>query len=259
MDSINRGKVTGVVAPFKEAEPECHMEQPKLLDANDFLVKNAPPTIRYIPNFITENEEQMLLNRVYTAPKPKWEYLKDRRLQNWGGLVGKSGLISDGNIPQWLQSLIDKIMSVKNGFPEGNRPNHVLINEYLSGQGIMPHTDGPAFFPLVSTVSLGSSTFLDFYTPLEPGSENPAPISDRFVGSMLLQPRSLVLINSQAYSAHLHGIADRPADPVHDRIFNRPPGLVQNESLPRQTRISLTIRNVPSVKKNSILQMLQKR
>ena len=58
-------------------------------------------------------------------------------------------------------------MEVENGFPENNRPNHVLVNEYLPGQGIMPHTDGPAFFPMVSTVSLGSHTFLDLYEPID--------------------------------------------------------------------------------------------
>lgn len=31
---------------------------------------------------------------------------------------------------------------------------------------VQPHTDGPAFNPLISTISLGGSTFLDFYTPL---------------------------------------------------------------------------------------------
>ncbi|CAD5218267.1 unnamed protein product [Bursaphelenchus okinawaensis] len=259
MEPPSRGKLTGIVAPFQESLSECQLKSDKVLDANDFVVRNAPPTIRYIPNFITEEEEQALLSRVYTAPKPKWQYLKDRRLQNWGGIVGKNGLISDGNIPEWLTNVIDRIMTVENGFPCNNRPNHVLINEYLPGQGIMPHTDGPAFFPLVSTISLGSATYLDFYNVIEQGQENPSPIAERFFGTMLLQPRSLVLINSEAYSTHLHGIAERPVDVVHDKIFNRPPGLQLQESHPRQTRISLTIRNVPNVKKINVLQMLQKR
>ena len=33
-------------------------------------------------------------------------------------------------------------------------PNHVLINEYLPGQGILPHTDGPLYVPIVVTISL---------------------------------------------------------------------------------------------------------
>ena len=45
------------------------------------------------------------------------------------------------------------------------RPNHVLVNEYRSGQGIMPHTDGPLFTPVITTVTLGSHALLDLYSP----------------------------------------------------------------------------------------------
>ena len=38
-------------------------------------------------------------------------------------------------------------------FTSGKGPNHVLVNEYLPGQGIMPHTDGPLFHPTIATVS----------------------------------------------------------------------------------------------------------
>ena len=41
--------------------------------------------------------------------------------------------------------------------------NHVLLNEYLAGQGIMPHLDGPMFPPTISTISLGSSDVIKFY------------------------------------------------------------------------------------------------
>ncbi|PIO59272.1 hypothetical protein TELCIR_19272, partial [Teladorsagia circumcincta] len=37
---------------------------------------------------------------------------------------------------------------------------------YVPGQGIMPHTDGPAFFQLVSNVTMGSHTLLDLYRPV---------------------------------------------------------------------------------------------
>ena len=33
--------------------------------------------------------------------------------------------------------MIDKIMDIENAFSTENRPNHVLVNEYLPGQGIM--------------------------------------------------------------------------------------------------------------------------
>ena len=45
-------------------------------------------------------------------------------------------------------------------FTSGKGPNHVLVNEYLPGQGIMPHTDGPLFHPTIATV-------LRFYSPVQ--------------------------------------------------------------------------------------------
>ena len=39
----------------------------------------------------------------------------------------------------------------------------MLVNEYLPGQGIMPHEDGGAYWPVVGTVSLGGVVVLDVY------------------------------------------------------------------------------------------------
>lgn len=49
-----------------------------------FLTSQVPETVYYIPNFITEDEERYLFDKVYDAPKPKWVQLSHRRLQNWG-------------------------------------------------------------------------------------------------------------------------------------------------------------------------------
>lgn len=48
------------------------------------LFLQAPPTIYYIPEYVTKEEEEALLRNVYSAPKPKWTQLSNRRLQNWG-------------------------------------------------------------------------------------------------------------------------------------------------------------------------------
>uniref|UniRef100_A0A7E4V9M9 Fe2OG dioxygenase domain-containing protein n=1 Tax=Panagrellus redivivus TaxID=6233 RepID=A0A7E4V9M9_PANRE len=233
------------VEKISDLELPATSSVPRSLNALDFVVKNAPPTICYIPNFIDTDFEDILINHVNDAPKPKWEFLKNRRLQNWGGIVGKKSLIADNSMPDWLNIVIDRIMEVENTFPESNRPNHVLVNEYLPGQGIMPHTDGPAFFPTVCTVSLGSHTLLDLFEPWD--EKNPKAFPERYVGSMLLQPRSLILIRGEAYESHLHGIADRTADEITEKIFNRPAKLTPGIGLERGTRISLTIRNVPNV------------
>uniref|UniRef100_A0A183CF27 Fe2OG dioxygenase domain-containing protein n=1 Tax=Globodera pallida TaxID=36090 RepID=A0A183CF27_GLOPA len=218
--------------------------------------------IHYVPDFVTVEEERQLMERVYGVPKPKWRTLARRRLQNWGGTLagsaetGKQFLLQDEQLPEWLEHCIDKIMALDSGspltnFPAENRPNHVLVNEYLPGQGIMPHTDGPAFYPLISTISLGSHTMLDFY------DQDPSDSSRRTsVGSVLLERRSLVLIAGHAYQM-LHGIEERNTDQIEsvDALLNRSAlsksaiAMVDHGELDRQTRVSLTIRNVPITKR----------
>ncbi|KAI1710582.1 2OG-Fe(II) oxygenase superfamily domain-containing protein [Ditylenchus destructor] len=227
---------------------------------SDYLVGSAPPTIHYIPNFISESEEEELTENVYNSPKPKWVQLSNRRLQNWGGLVGKRALISDGNVPEWLAKYIDRIY---------NRPNHVLINEYIAGQGIMAHSDGSAYFPLVSTISLRSHTLLDFYKDMDEnliGSENSPPAQRVYVGSMFLEPRSLVLIRDDAYSKLLHAIEETECDNFDEKkVFNQSDLRKyleidgnQVQQLRRTTRVSLTIRNVPKVNKAVLSTLLKK-
>jgi alkylated DNA repair protein alkB family protein 6 len=40
--------------------------------------------------------------------------------------------------------------------------NHLLINDYPSGVGIMPHTDGPAYRAKVVVLSIGSYALISF-------------------------------------------------------------------------------------------------
>ena len=103
-----------------------------LFKKENFLVKNAPKTVFYIRNFLTIEEENRLLKEIYDSPKPKWTQLKNRRLQNWGGIPQSKGMIVE-KIPNWLDEYCLKIYNC--GFFEQYRPNHILINEYLPGQG----------------------------------------------------------------------------------------------------------------------------
>ena len=53
---------------------------------NDYRILDIPNTAYYIPNFIDDHEEQIIINQVNAAPKSKWVQLSNRRLQNWGGI-----------------------------------------------------------------------------------------------------------------------------------------------------------------------------
>ncbi|KAG7546798.1 Alpha-ketoglutarate-dependent dioxygenase AlkB-like [Arabidopsis suecica] len=226
------------------------------------------PTVFYIPGFITEEEQTQLLNHIYGASGSKWKTLKNRRLQNWGGMVHEKGLVPQ-ELPSWLTKITAKIHESSGLFPSSI--NHVLINEYHPDQGIMAHQDGPAYFPVVAILSLGSPVVMDFSPHLRlrsgdgyiskdqsPGAESCVPERDSF--SVLMMPRSLLIFKDDAYSDFLHGISDSPTQ-CYNQVVNEAEALAySNEEDSRkdgdkilhrdQTRVSLTCRLVPKVHKN---------
>lgn len=214
-----------------------------LLDSH--TISTVPPSVIYIPNFISADEEKEIIDKVYSAPKPKWTQLKNRRLQNWGGIPHPKGMIPE-KIPDWLQKYVDKVTALQ-VFDEGSSPNHVLVNEYLAGQGIMPHLDGPLFFPVVTTISCGSHTILNFF-PYS-GTASDADLSTaKKVYSLLLEPRSLLVLKNEMYKNYMHGIEEIKSDEINDQINNLDACCEKypiRENVSRSTRISLTIRNVP--------------
>lgn len=127
----------------------------------------------------------------------------------------------------------------------------------------MPHEDGSLYFPTVSTISLGSHTLLDIYKPIEdsqlPEEEN--TIDKRYLFSILLEPRSLVILKDDMYKVNLHGIKETTQDVIDTKqIINfdqlGDDKYRQSNVLTRDTRVSLTIRHVPKFLKinlNSVL------
>lgn len=68
--------------------------------------------------------------------------LSERRLQNHGGIVHSKGLIP-APIPSWLQHLLQSLpRPLLDLFPPEQPPNHVLINSYQPGCGIMVRQAG---------------------------------------------------------------------------------------------------------------------
>ncbi|KAJ1035084.1 hypothetical protein NDA18_000685 [Ustilago nuda] len=283
----------------------------------------------YIPNFITEDEERFLTEALLSAPKPKWKVLQNRRLQEWGGQMhAKNNTLMPQEMPDFFTSYPDLITRLgKTGAFEGSKhgePNHCLVNEYLPGQGIMPHEDGLAYFPAVATISLGSHTLLDIYRYVDEdlqkdfdermeehdkeakgiGTAEDASAEDsdksrivpkeRIEGnvkivrgararepnpifSILQEPRSLLITTGQVYKSYLHGIAERKLDtdehlskvanehllanaPLRAAVEkakskDREQGAAKGEKngetagLARDTRLSLTFRDVEKVSK----------
>nr|XP_018265524.1 uncharacterized protein I303_01890 [Kwoniella dejecticola CBS 10117]OBR87682.1 hypothetical protein I303_01890 [Kwoniella dejecticola CBS 10117] len=161
--------------------------------------------------------------------------------------MSKNGILLPEPLPDFLTSFPDIIYRIesflKTGSVKGKEKMElgivqVLVNEYLPGQGISPHEDGPAFQPLVATLSLGSHTVLDLHHYLNPTKPSPPMISHSEdqggktiaaipLAHLLLMPRSLLVLRSSLYTSHLHSIAAKE----EDLIVHRPITLSGNASL----------------------------
>ncbi|KAL5626728.1 hypothetical protein FOBRF1_001071 [Fusarium oxysporum] len=205
-------------------------------------INTLPQTAYYIPNFITEQEEQNILDKISSAPKPRWKQLTKRRLQTWPSDLVNNKLL-EAPLPPWLQDpVISRLLSMPsqdssaaNVFERSphKKPNHVLINEYPPGIGIMPHK-----------MARHTGQFK------EDGALDPEP-----AWRILQEPRSLLVTTDELYTEYLHGIADieEDADLSAETVANwdllRSPGVYANGRNIRQTRTSLTYRDVLQVSK----------
>lgn len=166
----------------------------------------------YVPNFLSEEEEQYILRKIHDSPRQKWKQLRNRRLQILGGEITNKGLL-----PQTLPSYLTLYPAIIGRLKETGafvqsphqQPNHVILNEYQPGQGIMPHEDGPKYFPVVATLSLGSHTIFNYYqrksADAEMGDTEGKAIDSEPIFSILLEPRSLVISSGNMYTSYLHG------------------------------------------------------
>jgi len=114
---------------------------------------------------------------------------------------------------------------------------------------VKAHVDGPIYLPVITTISLGCHTLLDFYRKRQNESCN------RKDFSLLLERRSLLILKDSLYTEYLHSIEETKIDKIiSNDVYNQKllGSCLQkqlNEEdeilLPRKTtRVSLTIRKV---------------
>ncbi|KAI6901940.1 hypothetical protein KC318_g7732 [Hortaea werneckii] len=206
-------------------------EEQEKNEVDQYRIPDAPASLYYIPNFITLEEEQHILESI---PPNKWISLSHRRLQAIPSRLSNTNTLLASPLPNWLaHPITDRFKDLKifSDSPHGG-VNHCLINEYLPGQGIMPHEDGAAYHPVVATVSLNGSLVLEITpktassspaedqtsSPEDPTSSSPTgektrnPPPRKTPWRILQEPRSLLLTTEPAYSTTLHGIPSVHAD-----------------------------------------------
>ncbi|EED20109.1 conserved hypothetical protein [Talaromyces stipitatus ATCC 10500] len=229
-------------------------------------VTSLPEHAYYIPNFITADEEEHILKQMNSVPLPRWTQLSHRRLQTWPSALTKLNALLAAPLPEWLHDpIISPRLEQLGCFSDAphKAPNHVLINEYCAGQGIMPHEDGPAYYPLVATVSLAAPIVLDLYEKKMGRESVGVGAGQEGMGPkyrVLQEPRSLLITTGSLYTQYLHGIAETLRDDklTPESICNwdllGDPQNYATGTYERKTRISLTYRDVLKVAKlgNSI-------
>lgn len=72
------------------------------------MPKQCPPSVFYIPSFISKQEEDAILAHIEHTPKPKWTQLSNRRLINYGGVPHKNGMIAE-ELPIWLNAQVNAV------------------------------------------------------------------------------------------------------------------------------------------------------
>lgn len=187
-----------------------------------------------------------MISQIVKTPQPRWTQLTGRRLLNIGGVPHQKGMLSE-EIPTYLQNYLDKVNELK--IFEDKLANHILLNEYKPGQGILPHLDGPLFYPTISTLSVGSHTVLEFSQSTDKDEmENlTAPVP---VFKLLLEPRSLLILKNSLYSSYMHSISEILVDNLDDKLLKNLSKCHYDVNVPnnlktRTMRYSLTIRHVP--------------
>eukprot|EP01122_Echinamoeba_exundans_P016306 TRINITY_DN8229_c0_g1_i1.p1 TRINITY_DN8229_c0_g1~~TRINITY_DN8229_c0_g1_i1.p1 ORF type:complete len:307 (+),score=43.73 TRINITY_DN8229_c0_g1_i1:53-973(+) len=203
---------------------------------------NAVQSLYYLPNYISEEEESDLISKIYASPDASsWKELRGRRVLSYGGQPLPEGM-EQQPLPEWLIKISSQLNE------DGILPlpaNHVLINEYAPGQGIMPHKDGPLYFPRVAIVSLGSGLVMHF-------RKNPG---DAPQFSIYLEPRSLLIFQDDCFEHLFHGIDAVTEDDLSSEKLLWPDAEDVDGQMPtrkivqRQLRLSLTLRIVPKIVK----------
>lgn len=175
----------------------------------------------YITDFISDEEQFLLIEKIDSLP---WIMDLKRRTQHYGYKYdySKKKINSEsyvGPIPEFMEPLLIKLVKEK---LFQDKPDQVIVNEYEPGQGIYRHVDCvTCFADTIASLSLNSTCVMNF-----------EKLNSDKKGSVLLGPKSLLVLKDEARYEWMHSIPAKKEDEWKDEV------------LPRNRRVSLTFRNV---------------
>lgn len=182
---------------------------------------NVVPGLSYVPNYITLNEEAFFIRQINSGI---WLQDIKRRVQHYGYKYDYKARNIDytmylGKLPDWIEAVSKRLHQE---CYIDTKPDQVIVNEYIPGQGIANHVDcEPCFGEVIISISLGSSCIMDFIN-----------LQTMEKVEVFLEPRSMVAISGAARHTWTHGIPKRKFDNYN------------GVKVMRRTRLSMTFRNV---------------
>ncbi|MBN8512596.1 MAG: alpha-ketoglutarate-dependent dioxygenase AlkB [Rickettsiales bacterium] len=119
------------------------------------------PGLTYISNYTSSEYEETLLKLIDTQ---EWSLDLKRRTQHYDYKYDYTARSVDasyylGEIPCWVDELCSKLYRDAIFI---DKPDQVIINEYIPGQGIASHIDCISCFEgIICSLSLGSGCIMD--------------------------------------------------------------------------------------------------
>ncbi|KAL1922682.1 uncharacterized protein VTP21DRAFT_10221 [Calcarisporiella thermophila] len=187
-----------------------------------------PEGLHLYYDFVTDAEEMQLITAIDSqewagnGSGPNPELL--RRTQQYGYLFSyryRKILEEIGPLPDFFSFLLARIKE-RRIISEENMPNSLIVNEYLVGQGIMPHIDAPSIFgEFILALSLLTPCVMRFQS-----------VEDEECIDILLPPRSLLVMSGKARYKYKHSISKNAID------------YIDEQAIERGRRVSLTMRRI---------------
>lgn len=226
------------------------------------------PGLIYIPDFITRDEEILLLKEIKS--EYKWDTTLSRRTAQFGFKYDYSRSTKPEPIRPFttkIAELVNKIIIrltkiMSNDLVESKKSNNnrtleqdlefdqCIVNEYLPGQGITPHVDHAEYFGgIIASLTVNSGCVMSFKPSTKYNNSRQSDKSNvknvKKDISFYLEPRSLVVLTGESRYGWTHEIPKKKNDDITnvsnvkiDKINSK------NKTIPRGTRYSYTVRTV---------------
>jgi alkylated DNA repair dioxygenase AlkB len=185
------------------------------------------PGLYYFPNIISSDDSKQMITFLDSNSlwKPITNHPNSRVVQQFGYLYNyKNGNTNQPTIPipNEFNILVENGMKICNELgliSDDYKFNQCIVNKYICGQGISAHKDSELFGPVIICYTLESGASMTFRLKDEKKT-------------IYVEPNSLYIMSDEARYLWTHEMTSVKSDKVNGK------------KLDRDTRISITFRNV---------------